>query len=195
MRRCLTILAIAAMSTLAIASPAMAGTLDGDCDAAAVSGDSFRADGSALDSKTVATATESDPFKVDLSGSVGWDASSKVPLVDHTWGIGLVIGGTKAQFFSGGDPNTAETQTSTGEVSIADRLGEIQNSMMEWVIGELNGKLEAWGRIEAADGTFCDGTAWVEIDGSFGAIGLLGVGLAAAGGAMLVGAGVRKKSG
>lgn len=194
MRRRLTVLAVAAISTLLIASPAMAGTLDGSCDAAAVNGDSFRADGSPLDSKTVATATESDPFKVDLAGSVAWDASSEVPLVDHTWGIGLIIGGTKAQFFSGGDPNTAETQTSTGEVSIANRLGEIQNSMMEWVIGELNGKLEAWGRIEAADGTFCDGTAWVEIDGSFGVFGLLGAGLAAAGGAMVVRAGVKKSA-
>lgn len=191
MKRVLTVLAIAVMFTLA-ALPASAGTLDGECDATAISGDSFRADGSALDSKTVATATEADPFKVDLSGSVEWDAASKVPLVDHTWGIGLVIGGNKAQFFSGGDPNSAETQTSTGRVSIADRLGEIQNTLMEWVIGELNGKLEAWGRIEAADGTFCDGTAWVEIDGGFGAIGLLGAGLAAAGGALLVRSAVRK---
>lgn len=192
MRRVVTVLAIAAIVTL-LALPASAGTLDGACDASAVSGDSFRADGSALDSKTVASATEADPFKVDLSGSVEWDAASEVPLVDHTWGIGLVIGGNKAQFFSGGDPNTAETQTSTGRVSIADRLDEIENTLMEWVIGELNGKLEAWGRIEAADGTFCDGTAWVEIDGGFGAIGLLGAGLAAAGGAMMVRAGVKKR--
>ena len=192
MKRVLTTLAIASMLTL-VALPAAAGTLDGSCDASAVSGDSFRADGSALDSKTVATATEADPFKVDLDGSVAWDAASEVPLVDHTWAIGLVIGGTKAQFFSGGDPNTAQTQTSTGRVSIADRLDEIQNTLMEWVIGELNGKLEAWGRIEAADGTFCDGTAWVEIDGGFGAVGLLGAGLAAAGGAMVVRAGVKKR--
>ena len=191
MKRALTILAIAATFTL-VALPASAGTLDGECDASAVSGDSFRADGSALDSKTVASATEADPFKVDLGGSVEWDAASKVPLVDHTWGVGLIIGGSKAQFFSGGDPNTAETQTSTGRVSIDNRLDEIQNTLMEWVIGELNGKLEAWGRIEAADGTFCDGTAWVEIDGGFGAFGFLGAGLAAIGGAMVVRAGVKK---
>ena len=172
--------------------PASAGTMEGDCTASAISGDSFRADGSALDSKTVASATEADPFEVDLAGSVEWDASSDIPLVDHTWGIGLVIGGIRTQFFSGGDPNTAMTQTSTGRVSISDRLEEIQFSQMSWVLDQLNGKFEAWGNIEAADGAFCKGTAWVEIDGSFGVVGLIGAGLALAGAAMLVRAGAEK---
>ncbi len=192
MRRALTIIAFAALAATMLAMPASAGTMEGDCTASAISGDSSRADGSELDSKTVAEATESNPFKVDLDGSVSWDARSDVPIEDHTWSIGLIIGGTKAQFFSGGDPNTAGTQTSVGTVSVKDRLDEIQNSMMQWVIGELNGKLEAWGRIEGADGTFCAGTAWVEIDGGFGLIGLVGAGVAAAGGGMLVRAGMKK---
>jgi hypothetical protein len=192
MKRVLTIAALATLTATMLAMPAWGGTMEGDCSASAISADSFRADGSALDSKTVETATEANPFKVDPEGSVAWDARSDVPIENHTWSIGLTIGNLTPQFFSGGDPNTAQTQTSVGTVSIKDRLDKIQNTLMEWVIGELNGKLEVWGSIEGDDGKFCEGTAWVEIDGGFGTIGLAAAALAAAGGAMMVWAGAKK---
>ncbi len=194
MKRIMSVVVFAALPVMMLALPSLAGTMDGSCSAASISGESFRADGSALDSKTVATATEANPFKVDLEGSVAWNARSDVPIEQHTWAIGLIIGGNKAQFFDGGDDNSARTQDSTGQVSIKDRLDQIQNTLMQWVIGELNGKLEAWGRIEGADGTFCDGTAWVEIDGAFGLIGLVSAGVAAGGGAMMVRSGVKKRT-
>lgn len=194
MRRTVTLAALVVVVGTMLALPAAAGTMEGDCTASAISGDSFREDGSPLDSKTVESATEANPFKVDLNGSVSWNARSDVPIENHTWSVGLTIGNLTPQFFSGGDPNTAKTQTSTGSVSIKNRLNEIQNTLMEWVIGELNGKLEAWGRIDGDDGRFCEGTAWVEIDGGFGLIGLAGVGIAAAGGAMVIRAGVKKEA-
>jgi hypothetical protein len=105
-----------------------------------------------------------------------------------------VIGGVRVAFFTGGDPNTAKTTDSRGSVSIKDRLEDAQFSMISWVLDELNGKLEAWGNIEGDDMTSCVGTAWVEIDGTFGFIGLIGAGVAAAGGAMIVRAGVAKRT-
>ncbi|HEY5684288.1 MAG TPA: hypothetical protein VIY70_02850 [Acidimicrobiia bacterium] len=191
MRRALHLTAFIAIATLAPALPATAGFLNGDCTATSVSGTSYREDGSQLDSKNVATATESDPFSIDPSGSVEWDARSDAPIKDHTWAIGLVIAGFEVQFYSGGDPNTAGTQESTGRVSISERLAEIQLTQMEWVLDQLNGKFEAWGRIDG-DGAGCDGRAWVEIDGGFGVIGLTGAALALAGGGLILRAGSKK---
>jgi hypothetical protein len=192
MRRLVAVLALATMSLMVMATPAAAGTLQGDCKAEKVSGDSFREDGSDLDSKTVASATEETPFKIDPNGSVAWTAESDVPIENHTWRIGLVVGGFRTQFFTGGDPNSAKSQDSRGRVSIKDRLEEIQFSQMSWVLDELNGKFEAWGDINGDDMASCVGTAWVEIDGSFGIFGLVAAGIAATGGAMIVRAGVKK---
>lgn len=194
MRRLTAVLGLATMGLLLIATPAAAGTLEGDCKAEKVSGDSFREDGSDLDSKTVASATEETPFKIDPNGAVAWTAASEVPIENHTWRIGLVIGGIRTQFFDGGDPNSAKTQDSSGSVSIKERLEEVQFSQMSWVLDELNGKFEAWGDINGDEMASCVGTAWVEIDGSFGLIGLIGAGVAAAGGAMIVRAGVAKRT-
>ncbi len=188
----MAILALAATSLMVMATPAVAGTLEGDCRAEKVSGDSFREDGSALDSKTVASATEATPFKIDPNGSVAWTAESEVPIENHTWRIGLVIGGVRTQFFNGGDPNSARTQDSQGSVSIKDRLDEIQFSQMSWVLDQLNGKFEAWGDINGDEMASCVGTAWVEVEGGFGVFGIVGLGLAATGGAMVVRAGVKK---
>lgn len=194
MRRLAAVLGLAAISLVMLATPAAAGTLEGVCRADKVSGDSFREDGSALDSKTVAAATEATPFKIDPNGSVAWTAESEVPIENHKWRVGLVIGGSRVPLFNGGDPNTARTEDSVGSVSIKDRLEDAQFSMISWVLDELNGKLEVWGDINGDDMASCVGTAWVEIDGSFGFIGLLGAGIAAAGGAMIVRAGVEKQA-
>ncbi len=193
MRRASLVLALVAAATVLPGLPAAAGYLNGDCTATAVEGISSREDGSQLDAKTVATATEADPFRIDPAGSVGWDARSDVPITNHTWGIGLVIGGIEVQFFSGGDPNTAGTQESTGQVSIKERLAELQVGQLEWLLDQLNGTFEAWGRINGDGGAGCDGRAWVAIEGGFGVIGLVGAGLAAAGGAMVAGAAMRKR--
>ncbi|MDH3250659.1 MAG: hypothetical protein OEQ47_16950 [Acidimicrobiia bacterium] len=193
MRRLIAVVGLTTM-TIMLAAPALAGTLEGDCRADKVSGDSFREDGSALDSKTVASATEATPFKIDPNGAVAWTAASEVPIENHTWRIGLVIGGIRTQFFDGGDPNSAKTQDGSGRVSIKERLEEVQFSQMSWVLDELNGKYEAWGDINGDEMASCVGTAWVEIDGSFGLFGLIGAGVAAAGGAMIVRAGVAKRT-
>lgn len=184
---------LAVLLIVGMALPALAGTLSGDCTATEVSGTSFAADGSQVDAKTVATATQDDPFTIDPAGTVAWNASSDVPIQNHSWQIGLVIGGIEIQFFDGGDPNTAGTQTSTGEVSINDRLEELEFTQLSWVLDQLNGTFEAWGRINGDDDAGCDGRAWVEIDGSFGVFGLIGTAVAATGGAMIAGAGVKRK--
>ncbi len=193
MKRAWLILGLVAAATILPALPAAAGYLNGDCTATSVSGTSSGTDGSPLDAKTVASATEADPFTIDPAGSVGWDARSDVPILNHTWGIGLVIGGIEVQFYSGSDPNTAGTQESTGQVSIKERLDQIELSQMSWVIGQLNGKFEAWGRISGDGGAGCEGRAWVEIAGGFGTLGLIGAGTAAAGGAMVLGAAMKKR--
>jgi hypothetical protein len=179
------------------ALPAIAGsvTADSKCVADQISGTSYGPDGGQLDSKTVTSATSSDPFRVDLAGDVGWNAATTDPIKEHTWNIGLVIGGIEVSFFNGGDPNSAGTQDSSGRVSIASRVDEIQNSMASWALDNLSGKYQIWGKLEGEGGK-CEGTAWALIEGSpfGGLIGQVSAGTAAVGAALLAGAAVKKRA-
>lgn len=178
------------------ALPAFAGsvTSDSKCSADAIKGASFDADGGNLDAKSVATATSSDPFRVDLGGEVSWDASTTEPIKEHTWQIGLVIGGFEVAFFSGGDPNSAGTQTSTGITSVADQVEQLENTLVSWALDNLVGTYEVWGKLEGEGGK-CQGTAWALIEGGpfSGLIGQASFGATIAGAGLLAGAAVKKK--
>lgn len=183
MRRVLLVGACVAV-LLSIAAPAFAQTVSGDCVETDISAMSYSAEGTQLDSSTVAAATQGDPFQIDPGGSVSWDARTTRPITDHRWEIGPVIGGLEISLFSGGDPNGAKTVESTGRVDIADRIEEIQTESVGWITSSLVGILQVWGRIEG-DGS-CEGRAWVKIEGS-PLSGILGQGAL---GAVVVGAGL-----
>ena len=183
MRRLLLVAAPVA-AALSIALPAFAQTVSGDCVASEISGTSFRADGSQLDSTTVAGATQGDPFLVDPGGSVSWEARTTSPITDHSWQVGPVIAGLDITLFSGGDPNAAETLESDGRVDVAQRIEEIQTESVGWITDSLVGILQVWGKIDG-DGS-CEGRAWVKIEGS-PLSGILGQGAL---GATVVGAGL-----
>lgn len=186
MKRIIVIAGVAGSMALAVVASAQ--SLDGGCTVEATSG---------IDSTTMLDATQQDPFKVDPGGTISWNATSPGPIKNNSWEIGIFIGGFFVPLASGGDPNDAGTQSSVGSRSIPELVDEAEASgvPMANLVSSLRGIYLVGGEI-TGEGGGCSGDAWVLIEGSplSEPTGLGALALAVIGGAMVIGAGVKKNA-
>jgi hypothetical protein len=185
MRRTIVLIGLIVLMGLAVSASAQ--SLEGGCTVNATSD---------LDQTTMTDATRGNPFDVDPEGSISWVATSPGPIMDHTWVINVDIGGFGIPVARGGDPNTAGTQSSEGDRSIAELIDEAEAEGVPnaQLLGSLRGIYRVFGSIDGTDS--CSGDAYVFIRGNplTELVGQVAAGMTVVGAAMVVGSGVRKRS-
>lgn len=181
MRR-LFIILVGATAVLAAAAPALAQSLEGGCTVMAESD---------IDTTDVLDATRSDPFEIDPEGSISWTALSPGPIQNHTWEVGLVIGGIRIAAADGGDANADGDTTSDGSRSIAELIDDAGVGILD----DLAGVYRVYGSIEGEGGS-CSGDGFIRIEGSAfgGLIGQIAGGSTILGLVLLVASAVKKGS-
>jgi hypothetical protein len=177
------------LGVMAIGIVAYAQSLDGGCTVQANSG---------IDSTTMVDATQQDPFRIDPGGTLSWVGSSAGAIKNHTWEIGIYLGGFFVAVASGGDPNDAGTQTSEGTRSIPELVEQAAASGVPMAdqLSSLRGIYRVGGQI-AGEGGSCSGDGYVLIEGSplSEPLGLGAAIVAAVGLIMTILAGIKKAMG
>lgn len=125
------------------------GQLNGGCEVVSASD---------IDNTVVTDTSRANPFSIDPEGGLTWVATSPGPIMDHTWGIWVEVGGFPVPLESGGDPNTAGDPDNEGDVADVTEYAEEQDIPID----ELRGVFEVGGQI-SGDGGACDGFAFVEL--------------------------------
>jgi len=156
LRRTIVAVVVGGLVALA-ANVAMAQSLEGGCTVSATSD---------LDSTNMTDATRSDPFDIDAEGSISWNATSPVAIMNHNWVINVDIGGFAVPVAKGGDPNTAGTLSSVDAKSIPElvqRAKDQGTTGADLLLG-LRGIYRVVGNITGTSS--CFGDAYVNIKGN-----------------------------
>ena len=155
--RAAVVTALAGILVIPVAAPASAAEATG-CAGGAVS---RNAQGAEIDHVTAPGpgGTASNPFKVDLDGTVTWEGATNAVIKNGTWKVS--IGGVPV---SGSYPNEEGKRTAGGTENLGER---IPSFIAAFFRGNL--KMEVKADISGAGGS-CTATVWIQSVGSNAAL-------------------------